>query len=264
MDAHAFVYDPVEVRRRRPSLSRLVHSLLFHSFQLASGSDDVRFEQVSATRASPVPVASIDYRGSEYPNAVLLTLDGNVKLSTLGFRKGAEPETAPVQVIITELLPETCSYLRVQIYRLCTLISPSDGVILRKSGQNREALGSFVVNERVKFSCQEVSLAQCLSVHRSSCTQQSHIVELAVHDEKIHAFVTEYRLEFNDELDWLECVRLLEQAKSQLALRNLRLRENLKIATTKDIVPEEYGERTPASCMSYLSADLTFFIQQNE
>ncbi|TFK92435.1 hypothetical protein K466DRAFT_595196 [Polyporus arcularius HHB13444] len=154
---------------------------------------------------------------NEYPNAVLLTLDGNVNLtlddhsvkrSTLGVRKAAETETSPVQVIITELLPETY------------------GVVLRKSGPSRESLGSFVVNDNVKFGCQE----------------RSRIVDLAVHDEKIHALVTDYRLQFSNELDWLECVRLLEQAKSQSALRKRLLQENLKIAEAKDIVPEEFAE----------------------
>ncbi|KAI0715885.1 hypothetical protein C8T65DRAFT_738323 [Cerioporus squamosus] len=141
----------------------------------------------------------------EYPNTELVTLEGSVKVSALGDRAKAEHDEVPAQVIITELWPE--------IY----------GIVLRKCRPDPTVISSFLIDENLKFGCRE----------------QTQIVDLEVHDEENNALVSEFRLAFADELDWLECVRLLEQAKSQRVLRKLRIRENLKLAEAQDFGPED-------------------------
>ncbi|RPD74271.1 hypothetical protein L226DRAFT_523598 [Lentinus tigrinus ALCF2SS1-7] len=136
----------------------------------------------------------------EYPNTLLATQQGNVKVSAFGYGvKGVQDET-PAQLKLTELLPE--------IY----------GVIIRKCGPAPKVISYFVVDGNMTFACQE----------------QSRVVDFKVHNDEIHALVTEYHLEFTDELEWLECIRLLEQAKSRLALRMLNIQKNLKVAAAEE------------------------------
>ena len=63
-------------------------------------------------------------------------------------------------------------------------------------------------------------------------------MDLKVRGEHSHLLVNEYRLAFTDEIEWLDCVRLLEQAKSHVALRMTRIRQNLE-AAANDFVPND-------------------------
>ncbi|KAI0720093.1 hypothetical protein C8T65DRAFT_736257 [Cerioporus squamosus] len=141
----------------------------------------------------------------QYPNTELATLEGTVTVSALRHPTAkVEHDEVPAQVIIAELCPE--------IY----------GIVLRKCRPDPAIISSFVIDENLKFGCQE----------------QSRTVDLEVRDEKNDGLVSEFRLAFTDELDWLECVRLLEQAKSRHVLCKLRIRENLKLAEAQDFGPE--------------------------
>ncbi|TFK81043.1 hypothetical protein K466DRAFT_604828 [Polyporus arcularius HHB13444] len=136
-----------------------------------------------------------------YPKVLLSTLKGDVKItSEHRFDSKLRYDSEPVQVVIAEVMPETY------------------GIVIRKCDPDPLVIYSVVIDEETKFGCSEFS----------------RLVTLMIYDDEVEQWVDECSLDFDGELDWLECVRLLNQAKSQIALRKIVVRQNLARAVAAE------------------------------
>ncbi|KAI0714473.1 hypothetical protein C8T65DRAFT_738718 [Cerioporus squamosus] len=140
------------------------------------------------------------------PPELFMTIDGNVKLT--GSREGQVQYTSqPAQVVISELLPDIYGIV------ICKYDSTTGLAI-----HTQEGLMVFVViDEMLKYRCDETELA----------------VELVLYDRGHGRWDTQYSLKFTDVVDFLECVRVLNDGKSKHVMRSMHLQAMLKVVLAK-------------------------------
>ncbi len=123
-----------------------------------------------------------------------------------------------------------------------------DGIVVCKSDDGTLVL-SVVVDDNIRIISREVRLHRLvLSARRSSAPlmQVTRTVEVMIRDTELDAWMSHCYIDFDTAADWVECARVLHDAKSHIAIRTLELEDQLAVVRASQFLCSPPGSDTGA------------------